>query len=63
MLTFVGLGLYDEKDITLKGLEAIREADVVYAECYTSPLGGKRGEQMQALYGNQISVSEGRDVE
>lgn len=36
MLTFVGLGLYGKKDITLKGLEAIRDADVVYAE-FTPP--------------------------
>jgi len=36
MLTFIGLGLYDEKDITLKGLEAIKDADVVYAD-FTPP--------------------------
>ncbi|MEA2033646.1 MAG: diphthine synthase [Euryarchaeota archaeon] len=63
MLTFVGLGLYDEKDITLKGLEAIRDADVVYAEFYTSPLGGKTVEKMQEVYGKRISVLERRDVE
>lgn len=63
MLTFVGLGLYDEKDITLKGLEAIRGADVVYAEFYTSPLGGKTVEKMQEVYGKRISVLERRDVE
>ncbi len=40
MLTFIGLGLFDEYDISLKGLEAIREADLVYAEFYTSCLMG-----------------------
>ncbi len=63
MLTFVGLGLYDEKDITLKGLEAIRDADVVYAEFYTSPLGGKTVEKMEEVYGKRISVLERADIE
>ncbi len=35
-LVFVGLGLYDENDISLRGLEEIREADAVFAEFYTS---------------------------
>ena len=63
MLTFVGLGLYDEKDITLKGLEAIKEAGVVYAEFYTSPLGGKTVEKMEEVYGKRISVLERGDIE
>jgi diphthine synthase len=38
MLTFIGLGLFDENDISLKGFEAIKESDLVYAEFYTSCL-------------------------
>ncbi|MBE0517117.1 MAG: diphthine synthase [Methanophagales archaeon] len=63
MLTFVGLGLYDEKDITVKGLEAIRAADVVYAEFYTSPLGGKRVEQMEEVFGRKIVLLQRSDIE
>ena len=63
MLTFVGLGLYDEKDITLKGLEAIRDADVVYAEFYTSPSGGKTVERMEEVYGKRIFVLERGEIE
>ena len=63
MLTFVGLGLYDEKDITVKGLEAIRAADTVFAEFYTSPLGGKTIETMEAMYGKHIGVLERSDFE
>ncbi|MHC1599263.1 MAG: diphthine synthase [Candidatus Methanospirareceae archaeon] len=63
MLTFVGLGLYDEKGITLKGLDAIRDADVVYAEFYTSPLGSKTVEKMEEVYDKRISVLERRDIE
>ncbi|MBD3259537.1 diphthine synthase [Candidatus Woesearchaeota archaeon] len=39
MLTFIGLGLWDEKDITVKGLEAVKNADYVYLESYTGVLG------------------------
>ena len=39
MLTFIGIGLWDEKDITVRGLEAIKQADYVYLECYTGILG------------------------
>jgi len=63
MLTFVGLGLYDEKDITVKGLEAIRAADVVYAEFYTSPLGGKTIQKLQETYGTRIFVLTRSDLE
>ncbi|MEM2572522.1 MAG: SAM-dependent methyltransferase, partial [Archaeoglobaceae archaeon] len=38
MLTLIGLGLGDEKDITIRGLEAVKDADVVYAEFYTSKI-------------------------
>lgn len=63
MLTFIGLGLYDETDITLKGLEAIRAADAVYAEFYTAPLGGKTLENMQEVYGKRIFVLTRSDLE
>lgn len=39
MLFLVGLGLYDERDITLRGLEAIKGSARVYLEAYTSILG------------------------
>ena len=38
MLYIIGLGLGDEKDITLRGLEAIKICDKVYIEAYTSLL-------------------------
>lgn len=63
MLTFIGLGLYDEKDISVKGLEAVREADVVYAEFYTSRLMGSSPEAMEALYGKPVKVLAREDVE
>ncbi|SBT76657.1 diphthine methyl ester synthase, putative [Plasmodium ovale] len=38
VLYIIGLGLGDEKDISIKGRELIEESDVVYLESYTSVL-------------------------
>lgn len=63
MLTFVGLGLWDEKDISLKGLEAIRAADFVYAEFYTSQLSGTTQERMETVYGKKVKMLRREDIE
>lgn len=39
MLYLVGLGLHDEKDVTVRGKEAIEQSSRVYLEAYTSILG------------------------
>lgn len=38
MLHLVGLGLADEKDITVRGLEIVKKAERVYLEAYTAIL-------------------------
>lgn len=38
VLYLIGLGLADEKDITVKGLEAVKKSTRVYLEAYTSIL-------------------------
>jgi diphthamide biosynthesis methyltransferase len=38
MLYLIGLGLSDETDITVKGLDVVRKASRVYLEAYTSIL-------------------------
>lgn len=63
MLTFIGLGLFDERDISLKGLEAIREADLVFAEFYTSCLMGTNLEKMENLYGKRVVLLSRENVE
>ncbi len=37
-IVFVGLGLYDEKGISLRGLDEVKSADTVFIELYTSVL-------------------------
>lgn len=63
MMTFIGLGLWDENDVSLKGLEAIKKADVIYAEFYTSRLMGTTPAKMEALYGKPVKVLTREDVE
>ncbi len=39
MLYLIGLGLGNEKDLTLNALEALKKCDFIYLECYTSNIG------------------------
>ncbi|MEA1985437.1 MAG: diphthine synthase [Euryarchaeota archaeon] len=63
MLYFVGLGLFDETDISLKGLRTIQNADEVYVEFYTSNLLGTNIEKMEELYQKKIHLLTREDVE
>ena len=63
MLTFIGLGLYDERSITVEGREAVRSADRVFAECYTSRLVGADVEALEAAHGVEIEVRGREGVE
>ena len=54
MLTFIGLGLYDEKDLSVKGLEAVRSADHVYLETHTSRLMGASAKALSGFYGRPV---------
>nr|CAG4643409.1 EOG090X0AVB [Ilyocryptus agilis] len=60
MLYLVGLGLGDAKDITVRGLEIVKNAHSVYLEAYTSILTvGK--EALEEFYGREIIVAD-RDL-
>ncbi|EMA35367.1 diphthine synthase [Halobiforma nitratireducens] len=63
MLTFIGLGLYDERSITVEGREALRNADRVYAEFYTSTLIGTTIEDLEAHHDCEIEVRDRAGVE
>ncbi len=63
MLTFVGLGLYDERSITVEGREAVADADRVFAEFYTSKLAGATVEELSAYHGVEIEVRDRSGVE
>ena len=63
MLTFVGLGLYDERSVTVRGQDAIASADRVFAEFYTSRLAGTTVEALEATHGVDIEVRDRAGVE
>jgi len=55
-LTFIGLGLYDEGGMTLKGLSAAKKADVVFLELYTSLMPGVSISRLEALLGKPVEL-------
>ncbi|OYR82505.1 diphthine synthase, partial [Halorubrum ezzemoulense] len=63
MLTFIGLGLYDERSVTVEGREALREADRVFAEFYTSRLVGADVADLEASHDVDIEVRDRAGVE
>ena len=63
MLTFVGLGLYDERSITAAGQARLRQADRTFAEFYTSKLVGTSIPDLEAHHGVDIEVRGRTGVE
>ena len=63
MLTFVGLGLYDERSVTVAGRDAIAAADRVVAEFYTSKLAGATVADLESFHGVDIEVRDRAGVE
>ncbi|MBW2989370.1 diphthine synthase [Candidatus Woesearchaeota archaeon] len=61
VLYFIGLGLGDEKDITVKGLEAIKSSDRIYLESYTSRLVRCSKEELEDFYGKKVILAD-RDL-
>ena len=59
-LYFIGLGLSNEKDITLKGLETIKKCNVIYLESYTSILQCSV-EDLEKQYNKKI-IPANRDI-
>jgi len=61
-LYFIGIGLNDEKDITVKGLEAVKKCKSIYLESYTSLLQVPI-ENLEKLYENKIILADRELVE
>ena len=63
MLTFVGLGLYDECSVTIAGRKAIRSCDRAFAEFYTSDLVGTTVEDLAAHHDVDVEVRDRAGIE
>jgi diphthine synthase len=62
MLYLIGLGLADEQDITLRGLNAIKRCTRVYLESYTSILHISK-ERLESFYAKSIILADREMVE
>ena len=57
VLYIVGLGLGDEKDITLRGLECVKKCKTLYLEYYTSVLGVDH-KMLEKFYGVPVVLAD-----
>jgi diphthine synthase len=62
MLFLIGLGLGDERDVTVKGLEAIKSCKRVFLDAYTSILGVDKS-SLEAFYGITVTLADREMVE
>ncbi len=62
-LVFVGLGLNDERGITVKGLDEAKSADTVFMETYTSLMPDFDLQRLEAMTGKKINVLSRCDLE
>lgn len=62
VLFLIGLGLGDERDITLRGLDCVKACATVYLEHYTSVLGVDKA-ALEALYGREVVLADRDFVE
>ncbi len=63
MLLLIGMGLWDERDISCKGLELARKSDVVFVEFYTSKLMGSNLDRISEFLGREVVEIGRSDLE
>ena len=56
ILYMIGIGLSDEKDITIKGLEIIKMSKKLYLESYTSILNIDK-KRLEQFYDKEINIA------
>ena len=61
-LYLIGIGLGNEKDISLKGLEIVKKCDKIYLESYTSKLQCSI-KNLAKLYGKKVTTATRKMVE
>ncbi len=62
MLYLIGSGIYDEKDLTIRGLDALKNCSEIYAESYTNYFSGSLP-NLEALTGKKIILLKRGDLE
>jgi diphthine synthase len=62
MLTIIGLGLFNESDLTLRAIEEAKRSDKVYVELYTSKWHGDI-RNLEKIIGKEITELKRKDLE
>src|SRR3989442_5995800 len=62
-LVFIGLGLDDEKGVTLRGLDEAQSSDIMYAERYTSGFSDTSLDAIEKLVGKTVHRLTRKEVE
>jgi diphthine synthase len=63
VLKFIGLGLHDEKDMSVRALEEARSCDLVFAEFYTAMPAGTSTGKLESVIGKPVTVLGREEVE
>jgi diphthine synthase len=62
-LLFIGLGIWDERDISIRGIEELKKCDVVFAEQYTGRMREGSLKCLEKHIGKKITILKREDVE
>lgn len=62
MLYLIGIGLYDEKDISLRAIEILKSADEIYVEDYTNFYHGNL-KNLSEITSRNITILKRNDIE
>ena len=62
MIVLIGMGLWNEKDLSLRGIEELKNSDKVYLESYTSIWKGNI-RNLEKIIGKKIFVLRRKDLE
>jgi diphthine synthase len=63
LLAFIGLGLYNERGISLEGLERAKSCERVLLEGYTNTLPGLSLDSLKSILGKDVTVVDRKYVE
>ena len=63
MLYIIGLGLYDEDDISIKGMKALKKCERIFAEFYTAKLKNQSLSSIKKELGKEIKVLGRKEIE
>jgi len=62
-LIFIGLGLFDEHDISFKGLTELKKCDKIFVEFYTSQLSGLNTTNFEKMIGKKVNILTREETE